>query len=275
MNEADIAEEAARAAGKILLESWKSGPRRVEHKGAVDLVTEVDRACEAAVREVLGRHTPEIPILGEEEGGDWDTRTRWVVDPLDGTTNFVHGFPWFCVSVGLEVDGVPFAGVVFDPVRGALYHAIQGQGAFCNDDRIEVSRVDHLGDCLAATGFPYDRQQRAAFYLRFVEPVLQRTQGLRRAGAAALDLAMVAAGHIDLYWEFNLKPWDLAAGHLLVLEAGGVVSGHDGGALDRRSPSPLATNGRIHADMVDLLTGVASTFVQSNGARPRRDDEPS
>jgi myo-inositol-1(or 4)-monophosphatase len=261
MNEADIAEEAARAAGSILASAWRAGPRRVEHKGAVDLVTEVDLACEDAVRTVLRRHTPEIPVLGEEGGGPWEARTRWIVDPLDGTTNFVHGFPWFCVSVGLEVDGMARAGAVFDPIRGAMYRAQTGCGATCDGTRLAVSSVPDLDGALAATGFPYDRRERAAFYLRYVDAVLRRTQGLRRAGAAALDLAMVAAGHIDLYWEFNLKPWDLAAGRLLVLEAGGQVTGHDGGVLDARTPSPLATNGKVHRAMIDLLHEVTDHTV--------------
>ena len=251
MTELDVALEAARAAAAIL--STSKGPQVVEYKGSIDLVTEVDRACESAVREVLTRHTPEIPILGEEEGGAWEAATRWVIDPLDGTTNFVHGFPFYAVSVALEVEGKSRVGVVIDPVRHREFTASLGQGAHCNGDPIRVSRVDVLSQALVATGFPYDRVQNASTYVAVLQRVLQRAQGIRRAGAAALDLAMVACGSFDAYWESNLSPWDVAAGHLLVEEAGGVVSGHDGSEMGRRKPSPLATNGRLHHEMSALI----------------------
>jgi len=248
-----VATEAAQAAGAILRRAYAARPGPVERKGAVDLVTETDRACERAVREVLGRHTPDLPILGEEQGGASSAATRWVVDPLDGTTNFVHGFPWFAVSIALEVDGVPEVGVVLDPLRDLAFTAQRGRGAHANGERLRVSRVDALDDALIATGFPYDRRERADFYLARLRAVLLRCQGIRRAGAASLDLARVAAGQLDAYWEFGLQPWDVAAGHLLVTEAGGRVTAHDGGPLERERPCPLATNGALHQALLAVL----------------------
>ncbi|TNE91603.1 MAG: inositol monophosphatase [Deltaproteobacteria bacterium] len=248
MNELAVALEAARAAARLLEER----PKRVDHKGVVDLVTEIDRACEAAVREVLARHTPDIEVLGEEEGGS--TRaTRWVVDPLDGTTNFVHGFPAYAVSVGLEVDGEPVVGVVIDAARGVEYAAAKGRGATADGEPIRVSEVRSLEQALLATGFPYDRRERAAHYLKSVKRALETSQGVRRAGAAALDLALVAAGRLDAYWEFTLSPWDVSAGIVLVREAGGVVTAHDGSPIDRHRPCPLAANPYLHDAMIRML----------------------
>lgn len=244
-----MAIQAARAAAKLLTER----PKQVRHKGVVDLVTEVDRACEAAIRTVLLEHMPDVPILGEEEGGATDATTRWVVDPIDGTTNFVHGFPAYAVSIALEVDEQLVAGVVLDASRGVEYAAARGRGATANGEPIHVGDCRDLNRALVATGFPYDRRARAAFYLTYVQRALERTQGVRRAGSAALDLALVAAGRLDAYWEFTLCPWDVAAGVLLVREAGGVVSGHDGSPLDRAHPCPLASNRWLHDAMMRML----------------------
>jgi myo-inositol-1(or 4)-monophosphatase len=254
VSELAVAVEAAQAAAAVLRGAGSNF--RVSHKGVVDLVTEIDEAAEAAVREVLGRHTPDIPILGEEEGGAWDEATRWIVDPLDGTTNFVHGFPWYCVSVGLEVDGVRAVGVILEPVRDRLFTAVRGQGAHCDGVRLRVSQRAELSQALVATGFPYDRHENGHVYVAQMERVMRRVQGIRRAGAAALDLALVAAGQLDAYWETNLRPWDLAAGALLVEEAGGRLTGHDGtAALDPRWPAPLASNGHLHAELQALILG--------------------
>lgn len=262
---ARIAEEAARAAGRIIAEAAGDGlapPRlppsleggsAIRRKGAVDLVTRIDLACEEAIRGVLQRHTPEIPILGEEGGGAVGARTRWIVDPLDGTTNFVHGFPAYAVSIGLQVDGVLEAACIFDPLRQHAYTAERGQGAFCGGRRLRVSETAKLSDALLLTGFAYDRRERAAFYLRFVKLFLEKGRGLRRAGAAALDLAHVACGRADGFWEFGLSPWDVAAGTLLVEEAGGRVTDMALGPLALDAPRLLATNGRIHDEMSALL----------------------
>lgn len=247
MTEEDVAIEAARAAAQIMMDR----PRQIQKKSATDLVTEIDLACEQAVRRILARHTPDIPVLGEEEGGS-EAKTRWVVDPLDGTTNFVHGFPFYAVSIGLEVDGEPTVGVVLDVPRGVVYRATRGKGAFAGDSPIRVSGVRSLDEALCATGFPYDRRTKAAFYLRFVEVFLTKTQGMRRAGAAALDLSLVAAGALDLYWEFNLRPWDVLAGTVLVREAGGRVSPIPG-YVGRDPCCPVATNPWLHDQVLALI----------------------
>jgi myo-inositol-1(or 4)-monophosphatase len=252
VNELDVAREAARAAAAII-GAHAGGFRRFDRKsGAIDLVTEVDRASEAAVREVLGRHTPDLPVLGEEGGGDLRS-TCWIVDPLDGTTNFVHGFPMYAVSIGLVVDGVPTVGVVHDVPRNHTYAAEHGRGATRDGAAIRVSPVADLGEALCLTGFPYDRRQRAAFYLGYVQKALERTQGVRRSGSAALDLCQVACGAVDLYWEFTLGPWDVAAGAVIVAEAGGRITDLTGRALSVGAPRPLATNARLHEAALAML----------------------
>lgn len=252
-----VAVEAAESAARLLAEAHGRGPRRIDRKdGQIDLVTEVDRACEDAIRQVLAARTPDVPILGEEEGGAWEAATRWVIDPLDGTVNFVHGFPWFAVSIGLEVDGVPVVGVVLDPVRQRRHEATRGGGARVDGAPIRVSDTRVLNDALVATGFPYDRRSRLDALLTKVRVTLQVCRGLRRAGAASLDLALVAEGRLDVYFEASLRPWDLCAGHVLVEEAGGRISNHDGSLpLDPRWPAPLVSNGPLHEAMVQVLTG--------------------
>jgi myo-inositol-1(or 4)-monophosphatase len=254
VTEEAVAVEAAAAAAAILR---TSDPIGVRHKGTIDLVTEVDLRCEAAIREVLLRHLPDVPVLGEEGGGAADARTRWVVDPLDGTTNFVHGFPFYAVSIGLEVDGVPTVGVVVDVVRDRVYRATVGRGAWLGDVRLHTSDVRSLGQALCGTGFPYDSNKNAAFYLKFVQAFLERTQGIRRAGSASLDLAMVAAGHVDLFWEFGLRRWDVSAGTVLVREAGGRVTPIPG--YETADPAnPIATNPWLHDEVVALMVRVTN-----------------
>lgn len=246
--ELNVAIAAARAASAEIAER----PRHVEHKGRIDLVTDADRRAEAACRAVFARETPGIGVLGEEGGGQ-QGGVRWVVDPIDGTTNYVHGFPFYATSVALEVDGRSVVGAVLDHPRNRLFTAIRGQGAFCDGQRLAVSPTDALSDALCATGFPYDRAERLEALMRPVHAVLRATQGIRRAGAASLDLCMVAAGAIDAYWEQGLGAWDVAAGALLVEEAGGRVTRLDGSVPDGQPTSPLATNGRLHDAMVALL----------------------
>lgn len=257
MTEVDIARQAARAAAAIQRTYADRRPSEVRRKsGAIDLVTEVDRACEDAVREVLARLSPGIAILGEERGGSRGPGALWVVDPLDGTTNFVHGFPFYNVSVALVVDGVSVAGAVIDPIRGREYHAALGQGAFRDDMPLAVSDVRQLGDALLGSGFPYDRQHKAHEYLAYWDFFLRRTQGIRRAGAAALDLSLVAEGALDAFWEFHLSLWDVAAGTLFVTEAGGTVTNLEGGPIDPANPCPLASNGHLHEEMLAALRSV-------------------
>ncbi len=246
--ELEVALRAADAALPIL----RARPRRVDHKSARDLVTDVDRRSEAAIREVLGQTG--IPVLGEEEGGA-EGATRWVVDPLDGTTNFVHGFPWYACSIALEVEGRVVVGVVAEAPRGLRHWATSGGGAYVEGERLAVSQVDRLDHALLATGFPYDRAERAEALLVPVRRALELAQGVRRAGAASLDLALVARGCLDAYWEHDLGPWDVAAGSLLVEEAGGKVSTHTGETPPGLIVSPLATNGQLHDAMIRLLEG--------------------
>ncbi|MBT3222693.1 MAG: inositol monophosphatase [Proteobacteria bacterium] len=250
-----VAIEAAGAAAAVL-HNHADGPLRVFHKGDVNLVTEVDFQCEQAITEILRQHTPDIEVLGEETGGAENATTRWVVDPLDGTTNFIHNYPMYCVSIALEVEGQSVVGVILDPIRQRTYRAIRGQGAYCGDRPLHVSKCDDVSRALIGTGFPYDRREEAHFYLAYVEAVLCQAQGIRRAGAAAMDLVMVASGVLDGFWEFNLSTWDVAAGLLLVEEAGGECSSHGGGKVNMVHPSPLATNGLIHEAMISLLGSV-------------------
>ena len=231
---------------------------QISHKGAIDLVTRIDLACEAAIHAVLSAEAPDIPVLAEESGGARAADTRWIVDPLDGTTNFVHGFPAYAVSIGLQIDGELQAGCVYDPLRDHLYTATRGGGAYCNGERLQVSKTSTLADALLLTGFPYDRQQRAAEYLGIVQSFMERCRGIRRAGAAALDFAHIAAGRADGFWEFGLSPWDVAAGTLLVIEAGGMVTDMDRSPIDLNRPRVLASNRHIHAHMAGILSELIS-----------------
>jgi len=250
----EIAVEAARAAGAVL--RAHPSPHATHHKGAVDLVTEVDLACERAIREVLGRRTPNVPVLGEEGGGAETATTRWVVDPLDGTTNFVHGFPFYAVSVALERDGEIVAGCLYEPLYDRLYTAARGQGAFRDGQPIRVTDRRTLREALVATGFGYDRHERPDHYLRPFRAVMVRSQGMRRAGAACLDLAMVADGRLDAYYELEVKRWDVAAGLLLVQEAGGRVSPAPGWSLDGVAGLGIvATNPHVHDELLEVLAG--------------------
>ncbi len=248
-----LAERAARAAAQIIR---RGSARRVDHKGAVDLVTEVDLACEETIREVLTRGAPGVPVLGEERGGAEEAATRWIVDPLDGTTNFVHGFPSYAVSVALQDGGELVCGVIVDPVRDRCYRAARGTGAEVDGTPLHVSPCPELSGALVGSGFPYDRRERADEYLRVVRAFLVRAQGFRRAGAAAMDLAWLAEGRLDGFWEFGLKPWDVAAGALLIEEAGGRISDVLGGPLDLARPRVLAANPRLHDQMRAVLAGL-------------------
>lgn len=252
MTEEDVAVEAAMAAAAVLADT--SQRRSARRKGAVDWVTDADVAAERAVREVLARHTPDLPVLGEEAGGA-QGGTRWVVDPLDGTTNFVHGFPYYAVSIGLQVDGEPTVGVIHDVVRRRTWRATKARGATADGEVVRASDLRTLDEALCATGFAYDRRTRADFYLRFVRAALTRTQGIRRGGAAALDLAYTAEGGIDLYWEFNLSPWDVMAGIVIVREAGGRVSPIPGYPL-LGPANVIATNAWLHDEAIALIEQV-------------------
>jgi myo-inositol-1(or 4)-monophosphatase len=237
--------EIAREAGALLLGYFQQRVA-VEYKGEADLVTVADRKSEALIRERIRQHWPTHDILGEEEGFiDTGSEYRWYVDPLDGTTNFAHGFPVFCVSLALEHKGTRVAGVVYDPTRNELFSAEKGSGASLNGKQICVSKVSRLAESLVATGFPsHKRHKNPNIY--FYHQITLRTHGVRRAGSAALDLCCVACGRFDGFWEFNLNPWDTAAGVLLVEEAGGKVSDFRGGPFQLNSRETLASNGLVH-----------------------------
>lgn len=239
---------AAREAGALL----RGRPARVDHKGVIDLVTELDLASEARIRDVLGRLTPGVPVMGEETGGA-TTGLRWVVDPLDGTTNFVHDYPAYTVSIGLCDGDDPIAGVIYDPIRDRLFAAERGHGATLDGTRLRVSETRALIDALGVTGFPYGVRADVRFYLAFVEAALLATQGVRRSGSAAYDFTTVACGQADFFWEFGLKPWDTAAGAAIVREAGGVVTALDGSAWKPGDRDVLASNGHLHEALVHLF----------------------
>ena len=249
----EIATAAAMVGGEVLMDKFGTS-FRVEHKGEVDLVTEADKAAEKAIVTLIRERSPEHDILAEEE--DYGRQQRefcWIIDPLDGTTNYAHGFPWFAVSVALERNGSVIAGVVFNPCNNELFTAAVGKGAWLNDQPISVSTTSSLDQSLLATGFPYDRKQsQANNYDHFVH-FQQAAQACRRPGAASLDLACTAAGRFDGYWEMKLKPWDVAAGQLLVSEAGGELSDFKGAVASIYDREIVASNGRIHAQMLNVL----------------------
>ena len=247
-----VAMEAARAAGRLIDEASPQVRAGYRHKGAVDLVTSVDLACEDAIREILARQAPWIPVFAEERGGS-SASTRWIVDPLDGTLNFVHGYPWMAVNVALEQDGQVVLACTWDAVNHRMYHATLGAGAFCDGEPIQVSGTADLGHALLASGFPYDRREKAAFYLRFVQAFLERSQAFRRSGSAAMDLVHVACGKADGYWEFGLKPWDMAPGVLLVREAGGFVTDFRGGDRTMERSEFLAATEGLHSKLHKLV----------------------
>jgi len=252
-----VAVAAAQQAGKIIAEAC-GAEYRVDYKeGAItNMVTDVDRRSECAIVEILHAAFPGHRILAEE-GGEHSQRKspyRWIVDPLDGTTNFTHGFPAFCVSIGLEAEGRIVLGVVYDPLRQELFEAEAGKGALLNGRRIHVSTVPTLNKALLVTGFAYDRDSRQRNLEHFERFVLA-TQGLRRTGSAALDLSYVAAGRVDGFWELRLSPWDVAAGSLIVTEAGGRITDFAGNPFKGDGAETLATNGLIHQAMIDVLAG--------------------
>lgn len=229
---------------------------RVDKKGAIDLVTEIDFECERMCRQLLGERFPDHEILAEEFGGSQTathSRFRWIFDPLDGTTNYAHGLPIYCASLGLEIDGELAVGAVYDPSRRELFTAERGQGAFLNGERMQVSDRAALLDALLVTGFPYDIQQHGASLVELFGLFLSRARAVRRLGSAALDLCYVAAGRFDGFWEQHLKPWDVAAGALICQEAGGRITGMGGEPFDPMVPHLVASNGAIHDQALAVI----------------------
>ncbi len=253
----DLAIKAAREAGDIL-QHFAARGFRVETKGRIDLVTEADLASEKHITSLIRQHFPTHHILAEESGGtaasDLGEEYYWIIDPLDGTTNFSHGFPCYAVSIGIERAGAPVAGVIYDPTRDELFAAERGSGARLNGRKITVSTVSVLEKALVVSGFPYDVRERMDEYLPAWREFLKTSQGVRRLGSASLDMACVASGRMDGFWENGLHAWDTAAGRVLVEEAGGKLTRLDGSPFDNFVPSLLCTNGLIHEQMLEVLS---------------------
>jgi len=269
-------EQTAREAGALLMRHFKARVE-IEYKGDVDLVTVADRESETLIVGRIRERFPQHDIIGEE-----GTRTetgaefKWYIDPLDGTTNFAHGFPVFCVSIGLEQKGERIAGVLYDPTRDELFAAEKGSGARRNGEPLRVSNTATLSDALVATGFPSHKRHKNP-NIHFYHQITLRTHGVRRAGSAALDLANVASGRVDGFWEFNLNPWDTAAGVLLVEEAGGKVTDFSGGKFDISSREVVASNGVLHAALLaefraileGRVEGLPSAVEYASARKPR------
>ncbi|HUP97420.1 MAG TPA: inositol monophosphatase family protein [Usitatibacter sp.] len=251
----NTAVKAARKAGSIITRaSFDVDKLTIRAKQKNDFVSEVDHAAEEAIIGVLRDAYPDHGFLGEESGyRDRDAEYLWVIDPLDGTTNFLHGLPQYCVSIGLLQKGVPFQAVVFDPNRNELFTASRGVGAYLNDRRIRVSKTDKIEAALLGTGFPFREMVNVDEYLRMLRNAMKTCAGVRRPGAAALDLAWVACGRIDGFWEMGLSPWDMAAGALLIREAGGLVGDFAGEDRYLESGRIAAANGKIFAALLKLL----------------------
>jgi myo-inositol-1(or 4)-monophosphatase len=251
----ETAVEIAREAS-ALVRDFAGQHINFELKGEHDLVTAADRASEKLIVERLRSSFPSHSIVAEEGGGhEGSSEFRWYVDPLDGTTNFAHNFPVYNVTLALERDGELIAGVIADPTRNEIFTAELGSGAFLNDKRIHVSKVNRIEDALIATGFP-SRRRHQNINVHFFYQLSMLSHGVRRPGAAALDLAYIACGRLDMFWEFNLHPWDIAAGVLLIREAGGVCTDMRGKSLDLRDPHILADNGLVHEETVALFADV-------------------
>jgi myo-inositol-1(or 4)-monophosphatase len=272
---AQIGRQAALAAGVVMRQNYQK-PHQITLKGAIDPVTETDFQCQEIIMSTIRQAFPDHGFLaeegvGEEDAGQppeaalaphpaglaWDAdappECRWIIDPLDGTVNFAHGFPAFCVSIALEADGLLEYGVIYDPLRDELFEGIRGGGAFLNAQSIRVSRTEKMERALIATGFPYDIRERVPETIARLGRMLAQTQGVRRGGAAALDMGYVACGRLDGFYEENLKPWDTAAGLVIIAEAGGKITTFDGGPYDIYAPNILASNGGLHQELLALI----------------------
>jgi myo-inositol-1(or 4)-monophosphatase len=249
----DFAVNLARDAGNLLKGEFNS-EHEIHYKGEINLVTEVDKMSEDLIIAVIKKSYPDHGILTEESPAqNSQAKMRWIVDPLDGTTNYAHGYPVFCVSIALENKGMMVLGVIYDPLRGDMFVAERGCGAYLNGKKLKVSTIAALSRSLLATGFPYDIRVSKDNNLNHFNLMAMEVQAIRRAGAAALDLAYLAAGRFDGFWELKLMPWDMAAACLMVEEAGGVITDICGGKWDISSPSVLASNGLIQEQMIRVF----------------------
>ncbi|MBN1585962.1 MAG: inositol monophosphatase [Candidatus Omnitrophica bacterium] len=259
-----LAVEAAHAAGLVLRKNY-GRVQQIDYKDAtgheINPVTEIDRLAEETVLQVLRAHRPKDDILSEEQDLKRTGSSHlWILDPLDGTVNYAHAYPRFCVSLALLLEGKRSVGVIYDPMMEELFTAARGEGAQLNGQTIHVSPIQELKRSLVCSGFAYDRRERAAFYLSFFKAFIERTHGVRRDGSAALNLAYTAAGRFEGFWEFGLSPWDIAAGCLLVEEAGGRITNMAGGPCELDGKEILASNGLIHEPMISVISEVLSAW---------------
>jgi myo-inositol-1(or 4)-monophosphatase len=259
----DVAVRAARRAQEVILGNLgKLSPSDIGRKQSSDFVTRVDRESEKAIIETIREAFPHHLFIAEESIREAPAgKHRWIIDPLDGTTNYIHQYPVFSVSIALEHDGEVVLGVVLDPVREELYTALKGQGAFLNGKEIRVSGVSSFSDALIATGFPFRHKERTDLYLRAFKNVFLRTSGMRRAGSAAIDLAYVASGRCDGFFELGLAPWDMAAGDVIIREAGGVVTDFGGGAAHVWTGNIVAGNPSVHRALLGEIRKVFSGII--------------
>jgi myo-inositol-1(or 4)-monophosphatase len=251
----NVATKAAREAGKIINRASQDvGSLKIQTKDYNDFVSEVDRGAEQAIIDVLKSAYPTHGFLGEESGEtNSDAESIWIIDPLDGTTNFLHNFPAYCISIALQEKGVLTQSVIYDPVRNDLFTATKGRGAFLNDRRIRVTNRSKLQESLISTGFPFKDYSYLDTYLDIFKDMIKKTSGIRRPGSAALDLAYVAAGYSDGFFEINLSPWDIAAGALLVQEAGGIVGDFEGNESWLKSGNIVAGNPKVFGQMLQVI----------------------
>lgn len=248
------AKEIALEAGALIKQLQRSAPQ-IRHKGEIDIVTSADLEAERLIVSELNRRFPNMDVLAEEGGGNVDSELMWVIDPIDGTTNYAHGFPIFTVSIAAMVGRRSEVGVVYEPNLREMFYAVRGQGAFLNDRPINVSEISTLDQALLATGFPYSLRSTHRTVLAEFERVLLACQGVRRAGAATIDLCYLASGRVDAFWERELKPWDTAAAALIASEAGAVITKYDGSEFDHFTPELAASNGLLHQELLGLLVG--------------------
>lgn len=270
-----VAVQAAREAGRIQRNHF-GRVNRIELKGEIDPVSDVDRLCESTILKIIGREFPDHDLLTEESPFEAKgSRFRWIVDPLDGTTNYIHGYPCFAVSIGLEVDGRMELGVVYDPSLNELFHGTRGGLAFLNSRRIHVSPTRALNQSLITLGFPYDVRKDPDVYVRYFRQFLVKSFAVRRPGSAVLDLCHLATGRFDGFWELKLHPWDVAAGSVIVREAGGKLTGLRGQPFDLYSGEIVASNGMIHEEMLQAIQEVIremDTSLRAEGSgKPQND----
>ncbi len=255
----ETAIKAAREAGSLMRERLGK-IRDIDYKGAFNIVTDVDKGAERIILDILQSEFPGYSVLAEEGGASSSgSEKRWLIDPLDGTTNFAHSYPFFCVSIGLEDAGRIVSGVVYNPIADEMFWAETGKGAWLNQQQLRVSKVSQLSESLLATGFPYDTAKSLDDNMARFVTLTNLSHGVRRDGAAALDFCFVAAGRLDGFWEAKLSPWDMAAGSIIVTEAGGAITDFAGGPFDVSKPAVLATNGLIHEEVIAVLNKLDNT----------------